>query len=93
MPSIQVLSLAALACIAAAQDASSTSSAPTSMETGVVMLPAEVENCHAHGTDIFCFAGEEEWQITSDNAAEYDGQSLSSCTAGTAEDSLYASLS
>lgn len=58
------------------------------METGIVMLPAEVENCHAHDTSIFCFAGEEEWEITSENAAEYDGQSLSSCTAGDAENSL-----
>lgn len=89
MPSIHTLTLAALVCVAAAQDASSsTSSAPASMETGVVMLPAEVENCHAHGSDYFCFAGDEEWEITSENAADYDKQDLSSCTAGTAENSL-----
>lgn len=44
-------------------------------------VPTEVENCHAHEDGIYCFAGENEWEITSENAANYDGQSLTACEA------------
>lgn len=50
-------------------------------------IPAEVTNCHAHGDEIFCFAGEAEWEITSENAASYDGQNLTSCAASAGSNS------
>lgn len=46
-------------------------------------IPTEVENCHSHEDGIYCFAGSAEWEITSENAAEFDGQSLTACEAGT----------
>lgn len=42
-------------------------------------IPTAVSNCHAHDEGIFCFADDEEWEITSENAASYEGQNLTAC--------------
>jgi ABC-type glycerol-3-phosphate transport system substrate-binding protein len=80
MPSLRILALAALTSIAAAQSSTTTSAASESTD-GPVLLPAEVTNCHTHGGEtVYCFDDGDEWAITSDNAAEFEGEaSLTDC--------------
>ena len=72
--------------------ASATSTATTTTETAAAAAAAEiteVTSCHAHTDTMYCMAGSEEWQVTTDIDAANPPDAISGCHAH-GENELYA---
>lgn len=64
--------------------ASATSTATTTTETAAAAAAAEiteVTSCHAHTDTMYCMAGSEEWQVTTDIDAANPPDAISGCHA------------